>query len=295
MTNLSFFFIVTTARIGAVVMGLGQASAGQAHARWVIPSHTVVSGDKPMSVAFDYSISNDLFHPDIALGGDERVGPLAASKPSPAARPAGAYASVTKPDGSLQKLHSVDLKRKSSSFFVADVPGTYRVDIHQTPTEFTRYIGADGETQRLFGPPQQNRARLPTQARSITQLTYINRIQTFVTHNKTNLKTVKPTGSGLELRHFTHPNALFASERSDFALVMDGKPLSQHGHVTITRGDTRFRNQRNSLHPEISDQGHFSVTWPEAGFYLLEVEHEIHEKNTTIIHALFLTLEVQPE
>lgn len=283
----------------AVTLNAITIAPAHAHARWVVPSHTNVSGDKPIAISFDYSISNAIFHPDIAMGGSE----LGSSISSPesaspmAAMMAATQASVTVPSGKKSTLPSVNLGRKTSSFFTAEKPGTYRIDISQPPVDVTLFKSKDGEEQRLFGKLPDIKAKLPEGAKDIEALQFNNRIQTYVTHNQTSFEVVKPTGQGLELSHHNHPNELFAGEQSRYHLLLNGKAVkgSQASHIKITKGGTRFRNQRGSLTPTLASDGSFSVTWPAAGFYLIEIDHETSTKNGKVIYALFLTVEVQPE
>ncbi|SMF39858.1 Uncharacterized conserved protein, contains GH25 family domain [Alteromonadaceae bacterium Bs31] len=271
-----------------------------AHSRWVIPSHTVVSGDKPMSISLDYSISNDIFHPDIALGGASLSGEKQTKEQG--ANPMAALmmqtqASVVTPVGEIISLSSVNLGRKTSTFFTADKAGTYRVEISQPAIDVTLYKTDKGEAQRLFGTYEAVKSRLPKDANAIDALQFINRIQTFVTHNEISTKNLRPSGEGLELTHGTHPNELFALEQTRYQLMLNGRPIgdNKNSHVKITKAGTRFRNQRASLQPSISSKGEFQITWPEAGVYLLEADYEIESESGKVVYALFLTLEVHPE
>ena len=274
-------------------------STAYAHARWVIPSHTVISGDKPMAVSIDYSISNDIFHPDMAFGGAPLADIIApkghATKPIMSFL-AKTLAQVTTPNGDTQVLNSVDLGRKSSTYFTARTAGTYRVDIAQPTIDITLFKSKNGENQRLFGSYESVKSKLPTGATNIESLQLINRIQTFITFNQTSKKNVAHSGEGLELKHNTHPNELFSGEKSTYQLLLNGKALgAKNSHIKITKGGTRFRNQRNSIEPTLSEKGQFEITWPEAGFYLVEIDHEIQQADSKLVYALFLTVEIHPE
>ncbi len=288
--------LITSVTLGVSALCLQQANA---HARWVVPSHTVVSGDKPMAISFDYSISNAIFHPDIPMGGAELI---KANKPDSAGNPMmnimeKTQASVTDPSGNTKGVPSVNLGRKTSSYFTAEAPGTFRIDITQPAIEVTLFKTKEGEAQRLFGKLADVKDKLPKGAKDIESLQFNNRIQTFVTHNQISLETLKPTGTGLEVVHKTHPNELFAGEKSSYQLTLNGKPVkdASTSHIKITKDGTRFRNQRASLEPTLSKAGEFSVDWPEAGFYLVEIDHEITTANGKVVYALFLTVEIQPE
>jgi Nickel uptake substrate-specific transmembrane region. len=270
-----------------------------AHARWVIPSHTVISGDKPMAVSIDYSISNDIFHPDMAFGGAQ-IANISAEKGQVASPIMGfmakTHAQVTTPNGDTQVLNSVDLGRKSSTYFTAPKSGTYRVEITQPTIDIILFKSKDGESERLFGSYDSIKSKLPKSATDIEYLQLKNRIQTFVTLNQTSQKNVAPSGEGLELKHNTHPNELFAGEKSTYRLLLNGEYLgAKNSYIKITKGGTRFRNQRDSIEPMLFENGKFEITWPEAGFYLVEVEHEIKQAGSKLVYALFLTVEIHPE
>ena len=283
-----------------VINNLGVLPA-HAHARWVLPSHTVISGDKPMAVSLDYSISNDIFHPDIPLGGkmlnesEHKDGDNAGTMSAIMAQ---TKASVISPKGEIRALNGVNLGRKTSTYFTAEEAGTYRVEIEQPPIDITLYKTQEGESQRLFGDYNSVKDQLPVGANSVESIQFVNRIQTFITHNAITTRNLTPTGKGLELKHTTHPNELFAQEKSTYHLLFSGKAVAADSEVTaikITKAGTRFRNQRQSLQPQLSKNGKFEVTWPEAGFYLIEIEHEVAKESVKLINALFLTVEVHPE
>lgn len=270
-----------------------------AHARWVVPSHTIISGDQATAVTLDYSISNGIFHPDIALGGMP-LGDNKAATSSTTVPPqlASTKAVLTQPNGEQQVLKSVDLGRKSSTYFTASDNGTYRVDLEQPPIDVILFTAADGSAGRLFGTPDAVARKLPEGAQQVEWITYLNRVQAFVTRNQVTQKTLHPSGSGLELKHFTHPNELFANEPVRYQMLLNGKvlvPNSDKTHLKITAAGTRYRNQRGSFTPPINETGEFVVRWPDAGLYLIEVEHELKGPEGTKMYALFLTLEIQPE
>lgn len=275
------------------------ANPASGHARWVVPSHTIVSGDKATAISLDYSLSNAVFHPDIALGGISLGDSENAISSDPLqSQLAKTQVVLTQPNGEQQILKSVDLGRKSSSYFTASNNGTYRVDVVQPPIDVTLFTAADGSEGRLFGTPDAVSQKLPEGAQQVERLTYVNRVQAFVTRNQITDKTLHPSGNGLELKHFTHPNEVFSNESVRYQLLLSGKsltPSSDKTRIKITPGGTRYRNRRGNFTPPINANGEFIVRWPNAGLYLIEIEHELNGPEGKKVYALFLTLEIQPE
>ena len=64
--------LLKTALIGAVTFTAIASGYAQAHARWLMPSHTSLSGEKTHYVMIDASISNELFSPDKAYRPKEK-------------------------------------------------------------------------------------------------------------------------------------------------------------------------------------------------------------------------------
>ncbi len=280
------------------------------HSRWMVPSHSVLSGEQPETVTVDISISNDFFHPDYAVGGikpDDAARRKKPTKPGNKASvaekleyelAASTRLRVVKPDGtSDNSTPLVDLVRKSSGAVLLEESGTYRLSVEQNPVYFTWYKDADGNKARAFGKPEQVKSSLPEDAKELSGLKLINRIETFVTRNGLSQSPLKPSGHGLELQYLTHPNELFAGEKASFAMLLNGKPLS-NATIKVTRGNTRYRNQRHALELTTNDKGRFEIEWPEAGLYLLESEWEQASSEKGIeneVLGLFVTLEVNPE
>lgn len=293
------YFRRSTTVVFACLLNFYIADPAFAHARWVVPSHTIVSGGEATTISLDYSISNAIFHPDIALGGMS----LGDSKTATSSTPmqsllANTQAVLTQPNGKQQTLKSVDLMRKSSTYFTASDNGTYRVDIVQSPLEVTLFTAKDGSPGRLFGTRDAVAQELPEGVQQVEGLTYVSRVQTFITRNQITHKTLRPGGSGLELKHFNHPNELFANEPVRYQLLLNGKVLTPNlgnTRIKITADGTRYRNQRGEFSPRIHETGEFIVRWPDAGLYLIEVEHDLVGPEGKTVYALFLTLEVQPE
>ena len=308
--------------LGAIALGLCSTllcSSAFGHSRWVIPSHSILSGDKAPMVSIDFSISNDIFHPDLPLGGipiqalndkaevnkgeDQSNNPMLKMLNS-------TRVNVITPDGKTgADLPMVNLGRKSATALTLEHSGTYRVNVIQNPVDVTLFKKSDGTPSRLFGPLEHVKEKLPNGATELKTLRIYNDIHTYVTRNDLSNKAIAPTGKGLELKHNTHPNELFTKEAAKYTLLFNGKAitdkdLQESVDLKITHHNTRYRNQRNTETPTLNKKGEFSITWPEPGLYLIEGELSLpsqskktdtNKVSNTDIYAFFLTLEVTPQ
>ena len=268
-------------------------TAANAHERFMVPTHTLLSGDKAQSVTVIASISNDIFHPDRPLG-DSNTG----------ANVGGLKDlfdmlehSVITPDGEqTTRTRWQAFARMSVADVAIEQPGTYRIGLVQPDVYMTTYTKADGSFGRVFGKD----AKLPDGAKDIVRRTTNSRVETFVTFNQPNEKSQQPTGKGLEIMGVdgSHPNDLFVGEPVNFSLYFNGKPLNLPAKVKVIRGGTRHRNDRNEQVIETKD-GKFSFTPEHAGFYFVTAETKQKQKqpgDVDVKHfSLYLTLEVFPQ
>jgi hypothetical protein len=268
------------------------SSLGYAHARYILPSHTILSGQAPQYVTLSASISNDIFHPDKPLGnnGGGVVNPFLQGifqfiKPT-----------ITLPDGSLSdNILWQAYARQSVADLKLEQSGTYKISFIQSPTPLTTFTNAEGEKSRQFG----EQVPMPSGATDIVRHTVHSRVETYITHNAPSEAALKASGQGLEVLPLTHPNDLFVGEPAQFQLLLNGKHLPQGIEVELTREGTRHRNQRGIQHLTTDPQGNVTVDFDQAGFYLLEVEYTEPGLPDSGIkfqhHSLYLTLEVSPE
>ena len=308
--------------LSAIALGLCTivlCNTAFSHSRWVIPSHSILSGDKAPMVSIDFSISNDIFHPDLPLGGitiqslgsDLKSKKNSSKDDNPMLKMLNSTrVNVLMPQGSTgNDLPIVNLGRKSATAFTLEQSGTYRINVIQNPVDVTLFKKIDGTPSRLFGALKTVKDKLPSGASDLKTLRIYNDIHTYITRNKLTTKAVTPKGIGLELKHSTHPNELFAKEAALYTLLFNGKAitdttLQKSVDLKITLHNTRYRNQRNTETPSLNSKGEFSITWPEPGLYLMEGELSLPSTSTkassgdianTDIHAFFLTVEVTPQ
>lgn len=281
-------------KVRDIVIGLiccFQASSLFAHGRYILPSHSNLSGDKEQVVTLTASISNDIFHPD---------------------RPLGDAGHSTVKHG-LDKLFSImeyetllpsGLKLAGpdwlayARYSVADVTlnesGTYRISQYQPKTKMTTFINQQGDKDRRMG-----NTPLPDGAAQIKRLLLTLRTDIYVTKNQITPLDHLTTGKGLELVAGSHPNDLFVNEDVHFQFQLHGKPLSERVSVSLVYEDTRFRNQREAVEYTTDRSGAISLSFDKPGRYLLEA---IIKRKTTDVEGidilmdyLFCVLEVQQE
>jgi uncharacterized GH25 family protein len=251
------------------------AAAVQAHNVWLLPSSTVLS--KGDWITVDAAVSNDLFffnHNPLALDN----------------------LAVTAPDGSVVKAENIH-KGKLRSVFDLNLaqPGTYRVAVLNGGV-FARWKDkATGQPKRARGTPENIASQIPADAQEVEVTQSAGRIETFVTVGKPSV--LKPSGKGLELVTTTNPTDLVKGEKASFVLQIDGQPAKDL-EVTVTPGNTRYRDKVDEITAKTDAKGQFSVTWPQAGMYWLEASTK--DGKTTVPQAkerrlsYAATLEVMP-
>lgn len=286
-----------------VIAFLGATSSVcSAHSRWLLPSHTIVSGDEATVIAVDFSISNDFFHPDISFGGQSAVfhrmpGAGEAGEPRSGSDSA-AELLVHYPDGKLSRVPYYDFGRKSTAAFELDQSGTYRINVQQPPLMLTFYKDKNGNPARAFGAYEQIKETLPQDISDIETMGIHSRIETYVTRNQLSEDVFTVASKGLFLAFSNHPNDLFVGEKAILTLYFNGKPVAENTPVKLTQGGTRYRNNRQSTMFKTDARGQFPVVWSEAGAYLLEAEIEQPGSTPEVnkdYYSLFVTLEVNPE
>lgn len=275
-----------------------------AHSRYILPSHTLVSGDDSTQVALDLVISNDFFHPDKAYGGKttkqlQQSTPKhdKPAKPQNAMKRMLASTKLTQfsPSGKQSDNTIVNFGVKSVAAATLDETGTYRFSATTDPLLFTVFKKADGSRSRALG--EEGLKNIPADATDVKSMLSLNRAETYVSWNgKSPLSLSK---SGIELgNEGTHPNDLFANEAIRLQFLIDGKPLAKGVEVNLVREGTRHRNNRNVLTVTTDEQGFIEFTLEKAGFYFLELNYQVPAKGEiygAINHGFSAVLEVFPE
>ncbi|WP_077000358.1 DUF4198 domain-containing protein [Variovorax sp. KK3] len=262
-------------RLAAIAFALTSAvTAVQAHNAWLLPSTTVLS--KGDTITVDAAVSNDLF---VANHAPLRIEGL----------------QIVAPDGSLVK-HENEAKLKHRTVFDVPVaqPGTYRIAVLNNGL-FASWKDKAGQTKRARGTPESIAKDIPADATDVTITQSAGRIETFVTVGKPS--ALKPIGQGLELVSTGNPTDLVKGEKSTFTLRIDGQPAKDL-EVTVTAGNTQYRDKLSEVKLKTDDKGQFSVTWPTAGMYWLDAS--TRDNKTSVPQAkerrlsYAATLEVAP-
>lgn len=266
-------------------------SLGYAHDRYILPSHTVLSGDDQKQVTLRASISNDMFHPQMPLGSNDK------GKASPTLEALFQHmqAIVVQPDGEVRPVSWQAFAMESVADVDLSEAGTYRIAMVQPATLMTTFKNADGSGSRRFGPNPQ----IPADASDVVKRTIASRTESYLTLNRTSKKALAPTGQGLEISWLSHPNDLFANEKVSFVMLFDGAPVAEGLEVSLVRGGTRHRNQRNPMVGKTMSDGKCTVTFSEPGFYHLQASlTQAGAAGSEIVkhhNSLYVTLEVFPE
>lgn len=274
--QLSTLALLTTSLFSVNVMS---------HDRWIVPSHTQLSGEDTKHVAVDLSISNAIFHADKSYGTFDPKAPISLRN-----QPLVLIA----PDGSQSApIVYTDAMRKSTAGIPLTQDGTHVVSL-QTPTiQMTFYLDDEGNRKRVFG--DKSHPDLPANAKQLRTLEMHSTIETYVTKNAQTPVAVKSNGLSLSGHH---PNDLFVGEPVEFVILQNGMPVPTGTEVTLTPGNTRYRNQRDAVTLTTDNSGKVSYTFPQAGLYLLNAGYSRDSDKDgveTDRFVLFATLEVLPE
>ncbi|MFC7338351.1 DUF4198 domain-containing protein [Haloferula chungangensis] len=246
-----------------------------AHRFWIIPSTSVLSGDKPW-VCFDAAISNDLFFPNHVAPEVEDF-------------------TITGPDGSsVEKQNGCVGELRTTFDAQLEKPGTYQIATLRSMLFASWEEG--GEEKRWRG--SLDKIAEVADKPDVQFMHSHSRVECFVTSGEPT--TPKPSGKGLELIYDkTHPNDLYAGEAATFILHKDGKPVGDVD-VYVIKGDDRYRDDSGETKTTTAKDGSFTVEWPEAGRFWLyaSIEGEgakVEGKPAKDRSAYTATFEVLPQ
>ena len=233
--------------VTGVMLALVPAVSDAARA-WLLPSQTVVARSGGW-VAVDAASADDLFSVNQgALPIDGLV--------------------VTGPDGQTVAPQS-PFKSRSRSTFDLELrqPGTFRIAV--ADTQVSARWEEDGKPKRWRGTAAEAAANIPAGAAKLEVEETQRRVETFVTVG-TPSELKPPAGKGLDLVTLSHPNDLYRGEAAKFRVLLDGKPAPEL-EVEIIAGGTRYRDAPEEMRIKTDPAGEFSVTWPAAGLYWLDI------------------------
>lgn len=282
-------YLLHVVKISLIMLATAASVNAYAHGRYILPTHTILSGEKAQQVTFSASISNDVFRHDMPLG-DSGNGNVSGQLKEIFKR---LNYVVIGPDGKKTSMDWHAYARQSIADLTLEKSGTYQIAIEQPALIMTTFKKEDGKRGRVFGDTQP-----PKNATDIAKREVSAKVVTYVSYNKPNKTALTPTGKGLELSGDSHPNDLFVNEEGHFQLLLNGEGASDI-KLSITRAGTKHRNQREEVNIATNKDGTFNHKFSEAGFYLLEAKKEIKASPDAAIqtyhHSLYITLEVFPE
>jgi uncharacterized GH25 family protein len=235
--------------VKSVLVLLAFAPAVSEAARaWLLPSQTVLANSGGW-VAVDAAMADDLFSVN---QGAMQIDSLA----------------VTGPDGQAVAPQNLSKSRSRASFDLElRKTGSYRIAVADSVV--TARWEEDGKPKRWRGAAAEMAANIPANAAKLEVEEVQRRVETFVSvGTPSELKST--SGKGLELVLLSHPNDLYAREPAKFRVLLDGKPAADI-EVEIIAGGTRYRDAPEELRVETDKDGEFSVTWPAAGLFWLDV------------------------
>lgn len=231
----------------AVLAAVAAPMAAQAHRGWLMPSHTVLSGDS-FWVSFDAGASNGVFIADHA--------PLRLTPQS---------LQITAPDGSMGAAANLMQGAYRTTFDVeVNKPGTWKIANASAGMNATWML--NGVPGRWRGPAADMAANIPAGATDVSSAPSANRLETFVTLGNPTETVFAPTGVGIEMVPVTHPNDLVAGEAGTFQFLKDGQPYA-NADVIVARGGLQYRDNPEEITAKTDAEGKVSITWPEAGMY----------------------------
>jgi hypothetical protein len=256
-------FIKRTLKSLAITLPMIALVAGpaDAHRRWLLPSATVMSGEKEV-VTFDAAASNELFVFDHRASSlDDLV--------------------VLGPNGNTVDAKIIGSGASRSSFDVEMTQqGTYRIALVSGGLMGFYKIGE--ERKRWRGTAEELDSAFPEGATDINVSVVSSRTETFSTLGAPNETALAPTNQGLEMVPVSHPNDLVVGEAAQFKFLIDGQPAADM-EIEWVRGGTRYRDTAEDMKLKTDAAGMFEVTVEEPGLYYLEAS--VSDDNVTVAKA----------
>jgi len=270
----------TMKKIAIALALLGAAVSAQAHRPWMIPAQTMIESDRETWVTIDGAVSEGLFdvdHVPLRLEGLSVIDPDGAASPAPAPTV-----------GKHRSTVDVQLPKD----------GTYRLTLASTNVMGSYKL--NGEMKRFRTTEQNLQKDVPAGATELKTTTTQQRLDTFVSRNKTSTGALKPVGSGLEMVPVTHPNELHAGENARFRFLLDGKPLPNFP-FSLVPGGVKYRGTANEVRLTTDAKGEASFTLPAPNMYWLSAAYPANAprgpgaEGPAKRYSYSATFEIQPE
>jgi uncharacterized GH25 family protein len=240
LKNTTYFANVT-----AVLLASLAPLQASAHRTWLMPSSTQLEGKEPW-LTVDAAVSENLFEFDtntLKLDG----------------------LTVTGPDG-VQLTPENQFSGRLRSSFDLKLPksGTYKISLVSESVMASYKL--NGEAKRWRGPADALQREIPANAEELKTTAIHNRQETYVSSGQPSAAAVNSAGVGLEVIPLTHPNELVVGKKSNFRVLLDGKPVPNF-KLSVVPGGVRYRGVLKEIAVNTNAKGEFSVSLPEPGMY----------------------------
>ncbi len=261
------------------LLALAVSLDASAHRGWLYPQQTMVEGKEPW-VTIDGAISEGLFDVDHM--------PLKLDN-----------ATVTDPDGvSTPVANAYTGKQRSTFDLKMSKDGTYKIAI-VNKSVMASYKDAGGEIKRFRGSEEAFAREVPATAPELKATFMHQRLETFVSANKTSNGALKPSGSGLELVALTNPTDLRSGETAKFRFQLNGKALPNFAFSLIP-GGVRYRGVLGEIRLSTDAKGDVTVKLPASGMYWLNAGYPVTSDKAAQPadgrrYSYAATLEILPE
>jgi uncharacterized GH25 family protein len=161
-------------------------------------------------------------------------------------------------------------KMRSSIDLPLPQEGTYRIALVSNNVMGSYKVG--NEVKRFRGSEADFAKQVPAGATEVRKTLTHQRIETFVTSQKTSEGALKPTNAGLEMVPLTHPNDLRANETVRVRFLLDGKPLPNLP-FSLVPGGVRYRGVAGELRFTTDAKGEASFKLPAANMYWMNAAY----------------------
>lgn len=258
-----------TIRLLAAIAALGQIDIAMAHTPYVMPN--VFDVPERGVVSLDATFGEELFVPDYPVENTVFY--------------------VLTPEGTkVEPASLTQLQTRTIVEHQLDKPGTYRFSTGwYEPAPMKRYL-LNGETKTLRGA----NATIPEGAQPLKDLQYRLMAETYVTKGAPSLQPLAARGKGLEFVPRTHPNKVFAGEKFEFQLLLDGRPLPSTA-VELHLGKRQPQDSEPLYKSATDDGGVAAFVAQDDGIYLLRAGTTVPGDEVSTVdlqYVVTMTLEI---
>lgn len=177
------------------------------------------------------------------------------------------------PKSTLESVTAFDLKLPEQGTYTVYAKTTYPIQYVQHNQQWKIFadLAADqvpALPERDYVIPSDFKGQIPKKVETIREWN----IQSYIT--KENTSTIAATPAPIQVRFNLHPNSLVAGQPVQLQLYKSGKPLTQAELLIRAQGST----EQQAKNIAVNSKGIATVTFPQAGQYLLEVSEKMNPK-----------------